>query len=83
MQTYEERKAARVAHYKKYEEGWKKIRCGACNGSGRYDHNGSPPCGCCEGTGKERVSPAQYAEHVRFEAEFAEEEKRWRESRNR
>jgi hypothetical protein len=26
----------------------------ACNGSGRYDHNGSPPCGSCGGTGWER-----------------------------
>jgi len=29
-----------------YEE-----KCIACNGSGHYDHNGSPPCGSCEGTG--------------------------------
>lgn len=27
--------------------------CYACNGSGRYDHNGSPTCGACNGTGKE------------------------------
>jgi len=27
--------------------------CIACNGSGRYDHNGSPPCGACGGTGIE------------------------------
>jgi len=26
----------------------------ATNGSGYYDHNGSPPCSACEGTGKER-----------------------------
>lgn len=26
--------------------------CYACNGSGRYDHNGSPPCGACDGTGR-------------------------------
>jgi DnaJ-class molecular chaperone len=25
--------------------------CIACNGSGRYDHDGSPPCGQCNGTG--------------------------------
>lgn len=36
-----------------------RIRCGACNGSGRYDHNGSPACSSCEGTGTEtlRVKP--------------------------
>lgn len=26
--------------------------CYACNGSGRYDHNGSPPCASCNGTGR-------------------------------
>lgn len=29
-------------------------KCVACNGSGRYDSNGSPKCGACEGTGKEQ-----------------------------
>lgn len=28
--------------------------CLACNGSGRYDTTGSPKCGACRGTGKER-----------------------------
>ena len=27
--------------------------CMACNGSGTYDHVGSPPCMICNGTGKE------------------------------
>jgi hypothetical protein len=26
--------------------------CVACNGSGYYDHNGSPPCGGCDGSGR-------------------------------
>lgn len=26
-------------------------KCIACNGSGRYDHNGSPKCASCNGTG--------------------------------
>lgn len=26
--------------------------CLACNGSGHYDHNGSPVCSSCHGTGK-------------------------------
>lgn len=28
-------------------------KCMACNGSGRYDSTGSPPCGACNGTGFE------------------------------
>ena len=27
-------------------------KCYACNGSGRYDNTGSPPCGACGGTGR-------------------------------
>lgn len=49
------RKAERKAYYEKYVKGWKLEKCGACAGSGRYDHNGSPKCGCCNGTGKLRV----------------------------
>lgn len=30
-----------------------KRKCVACNGSGRYDSKGSPPCGACDGTGYE------------------------------
>jgi alkylated DNA repair dioxygenase AlkB len=26
--------------------------CYACNGSGRYDHNGSPKCAACDGSGR-------------------------------
>ena len=54
---YRERKAARREYYLKYVHGWRLVKCEACNGSGRYDHNGSPPCGGCDGTGKERVPP--------------------------
>lgn len=28
--------------------------CIACNGTGRYDHDGSPKCSSCDGTGKEK-----------------------------
>jgi DnaJ-class molecular chaperone len=28
--------------------------CLACNGSGHYDHNGSPVCTSCHGSGKRR-----------------------------
>ena len=27
------------------------VPCNACNGTGYYDHNGSPPCGACNGSG--------------------------------
>ena len=57
MSTWLERKAARRAHYDRYVRGWRLVMCIACMGSGRYDHNGSPPCSSCEGTGKERVPP--------------------------
>lgn len=30
--------------------------CSACNGSGYYDTDGSPPCSCCSGTGKKEIS---------------------------
>lgn len=52
--TWEERKKERVEHYKKYVYKWKLRDCLACNGSGHYDHVGAPPCGSCNGTGKER-----------------------------
>ena len=54
---YRERKAERTAWYKKYVKGWKQRKCTACNGSGRYDHNGSPRCSGCNGTGRERYKP--------------------------
>jgi hypothetical protein len=53
--TYRERKQYRKEHYDKYVHGWILQTCTACNGSGYYDHNGSTECGCCDGTGKERV----------------------------
>jgi len=35
---------------KGYGEIKRKI-CIACNGTGKYDHNNSPKCGSCNGTG--------------------------------
>ena len=29
--------------------------CVSCNGSGYYDHDGSPECGACNGAGKQRL----------------------------
>ena len=50
--SFQERKEVR-----RKELGWKEKLCGACNGSGYYDHNGSPKCGACNGTGKEKYKP--------------------------
>jgi len=46
-------KAQRTRDYLKYSFGWKLRTCTACSGSGYYDHNGSPACGSCNGTGRE------------------------------
>lgn len=61
MSTFHERKAERKDYYMKYVYGWKLRHCTACNGSGYYDNCGSPRCGACDGTGKERVQPTQQA----------------------
>lgn len=48
----------RNEHFRRRLKPWQKwatVKCGACNGSGHYDHNGSPPCGACDGTGTERA----------------------------
>ena len=50
---YKKRKQLRTEQYKA-NHGNKLVKCTACNGSGRYDHNGSPKCDSCEGTGKIR-----------------------------
>lgn len=57
MSTFHERKAERKEYYENWVKGWKLRPCSACNGSGYYDHNGSPDCGACDGTGKERYNP--------------------------
>lgn len=48
-------KAFRALHVLKFEYGHQKVKCVACNGSGRYDHNGSPKCGSCGGSRKTRM----------------------------
>ncbi len=53
-----ERKEARRIHFEQNVKGWKLRPCLACNGSGHYDHNGSPKCGACNGTGKGRYKPS-------------------------
>lgn len=54
MDDYQRRKQQRTKFYMEHHHGYKKRRCIACNGSGRYDSSGSPPCASCNGTGKER-----------------------------
>lgn len=55
--TWMERKAERREYFERYVKGWKQVKCPACNGSGRYDHNGAPACGLCDGTGKIKEPP--------------------------
>lgn len=52
--SFLERKLLRTKHFEENVKGRRLVPCGACNGSGYYDHNGSPKCGNCNGTGKER-----------------------------
>ncbi|EAC1515190.1 hypothetical protein BHX89_004821 [Salmonella enterica subsp. enterica serovar Cubana] len=52
--SFHERKAERASFYFRFQYGWKLRKCSSCNGSGYYDHNGSPKCAACNGTGKER-----------------------------
>ncbi|EKN3715407.1 TPA: hypothetical protein ACPZMC_004083 [Yersinia enterocolitica] len=57
MFTFHERKKERTDYYRRFVHGWKLKKCSACNGSGYYDNDGSPYCGACGGTGKERFQP--------------------------
>lgn len=51
--SFYDRKAYRTIYNLRFRFGHKQTKCGACSGSGRYDHNGSPPCSACSGTGKD------------------------------
>lgn len=53
MSAYQLRKLERIAAFNK-TKGKKLVTCIACNGSGRYDSNGTHRCASCGGTGKER-----------------------------
>jgi len=54
ISTWKELKKRRTEHYNKNVYGWKERPCTACNGTGHYDHNGSPLCESCNGTKKEK-----------------------------
>ena len=80
MMTYHERKAERTAQFYR-NAGLRLIECTACAGSGRYDHNGSPNCGCCNGTGRMRevsASSALPAPHWREQLKRRETVRRMR-----
>lgn len=64
--TWKERKAARIAAFWRHRWRVKQVECSACAGSGCYDDDGSPPCGACEGTGKEpeRSAPDAFLAHT-------------------
>ena len=74
LDDYQQRKAQRKqlndAHMARIA-GTVKIRmkCIACNGSGRYDNNGSPRCASCNGSGTEtrRVKPEEVEFYRQFE----------------
>ena len=48
--SFYDRKAWRTVYNLRFRFGHKQTKCGACNGSGYYDNNGSPRCGACNGT---------------------------------
>lgn len=60
---FKQRKQKRIEHFEKNVKGWKQRPCLACNGSGYYDHNGSPKCGSCRGTGKEMYKSDSIKKH--------------------
>lgn len=76
---YRREKKRRTEYYWKYVHGWKLIPCGACNGSGHYDNHRAPKCGNCDGTGKERVSPAEYLRWKESDDKMKKEEQEYRE----
>lgn len=61
MSSWLERKEERRQKFQR-NFGVKMVTCTACSGSGRYDNNGSPACGCCGGSGKVRDYYGQRAE---------------------
>ncbi len=66
LSDYEKYKNHSRLCFLKFHYGMKQRKCGACNGSGRYDHNGSPKCGGCEGTGKETYRGNKSLEVLKF-----------------
>lgn len=59
--NFHERKQRRADYYHRFVYGHKLRECSACAGSGYYDSNGSPACGSCDGTGRERYKAKSYS----------------------
>ena len=53
-ETFADRKRHRTEHFYRFTYGFKRVKCTACGGSGRYDNHGSPRCSGCGGTGYDR-----------------------------
>ena len=70
---FRESKIARTNRYFKDIYGYKLRDCTACSGSGEYDEFHSPPCGVCNGTGKETY-PSQKALDIIMMYEFGVQE---------
>jgi len=68
--NFRERKEERKKYYLKYIYKWKRVKCNSCSGSGYYDNTGSPPCGSCEGTGKESISPEHYKAMKEYDSKW-------------
>lgn len=54
LSGFHEEKRRRTKYYYRFVYKWKLRKCGACNGSGYYDDNGSPKCSACNGTRVEK-----------------------------
>lgn len=57
LSKYHMLKKYRKIYFDKYIKYWVQETCRACNGTGHYDHNGSPTCDTCDGTGKDVWRP--------------------------
>jgi hypothetical protein len=66
--NFHERKQERKANYEKFVKGWKLVECGACSGSSYYCGG---PCGACDGTGKESISPKELKERQEYRGIFS------------
>lgn len=73
-ETWQERKRERSIKYWR-RHGVGEETCTACSGSGYYDHNGSPACGGCEGTGRRRGRLNPEDEAVRAIESIAREQR--------
>ena len=69
--SYQERKNQRREQYLRQQLSVTRP-CVACSGSGRYDSNGSPACGACDGTGLEQETLKSALQGLPYYREYAE-----------